>query len=56
MVNQLDNYNVVWRSPSQRPRDSMPTGNGKIGLNVWVEQNGDLVLWGYALDSGAPHM
>ena len=40
----LDAYNVVWDSPSKDHNGSMPIGNGDIGLNVWVEQNGDLLL------------
>jgi alpha-L-fucosidase 2 len=40
----LDQYNVVWESPSQDHNGSMPIGNGDIGLNVWVEPGGDLLL------------
>ena len=35
---------VAWDSPSDDARGSMPLGNGDIGVNVWVETNGDLVL------------
>ena len=35
-------YNVVWTTPSRDSSGSMPIGNGDIGLNVWVEQDGDL--------------
>jgi len=35
---------VVWDSPSTDATGSMPLGNGDIGLNVWVEPSGDLVL------------
>ncbi len=38
-------YNVVWDSPSADSSGSMPLGNGEIGLNVWVEQGGDLLLY-----------
>lgn len=38
-------HNVVWDSPSKRPLDSMPVGNGDIGLNVWVEPRGDLLFY-----------
>ena len=34
--------NVVWDSPSKDSLGSMPLGNGDIGLNVWVEEGGDL--------------
>jgi alpha-L-fucosidase 2 len=40
----LDGCNVVWNSLGQNYRDSMPVGNGDLGLNVWTEQNGDLVF------------
>lgn len=36
---------VVWDSPSADSRGSMPLGNGDLGLNVWVETNGDLVFY-----------
>jgi alpha-L-fucosidase 2 len=37
-------YNVVWTGLGSDFNDSMPIGNGDIGLNVWTEQNGDLVF------------
>ena len=37
-------YNVAWGTLGKDYRDSMPLGNGDIGLNVWTEQNGDLVF------------
>ena len=46
----LDDYNVVWTSPSTNSGDSMPCGGGDIGLNVWVE-NGDILI--YLSRSGA---
>ena len=44
-VGPLDNYNVVWNSPSENSHGSMPLGNGDIGINAWVEDSGDLVLY-----------
>src|SRR5438128_4616393 len=44
MPDRLDRYNVVCDSPSQGACGSMPIGNGDIGVNVWVEQNGDVLL------------
>lgn len=35
---------VVWPTPGDGPADSMPIGNGDIGLNVWTEKSGDLVF------------
>ena len=43
-ANPLDRCNVVWDSPSKNSSGSMPIGNGDIGLNTWVEENGDLLL------------
>lgn len=36
---------LAWSAPGRGPRDSMPIGNGDIGANVWVEENGDLVFY-----------
>lgn len=35
---------VVWDTPANGPADSMPLGNGDIGLNAWIETSGDLVF------------
>jgi alpha-L-fucosidase 2 len=42
---QTSQYNIVWDSPSKDHHGSMPVGNGSIGLNVWVEDKGDLCLY-----------
>src|SRR4051812_4193396 len=44
MLERLSQYNVVWDSPSKDASGSMPIGNGDLGANVWVEENGDLLL------------
>ena len=41
----LDSYNVIWNTPSTSSDGSMPIGNGRIGLNVWTEQDGDLLFY-----------
>lgn len=41
----LNTYNVVWDTPGNDHTGSMPVGNGDIGLNVWVEENGDLCFF-----------
>ena len=41
----LDSCNVVWTSPSKDASGSMPIGNGEVGLNAWVEPNGDLLFY-----------
>jgi len=38
-------YDVVWASPSQIAAGSMPLGNGEVGINLWVETNGDLLFY-----------
>ncbi|TLS51283.1 hypothetical protein FE782_16275 [Paenibacillus antri] len=38
-------YNVSWDSPSAGAVGSMPIGNGDIGLNVWAEEDGDLLFY-----------
>jgi alpha-L-fucosidase 2 len=43
--NQIDQYDVVWESPSENSSGSMPVGNGDIGANVWVEQDGDILFY-----------
>jgi hypothetical protein len=40
----LEDYNVIWDSPSDDSSGSMPLGNGDLGVNAWVEPSGDLVL------------
>jgi alpha-L-fucosidase 2 len=41
----LNRNNVDWNTPGPSSAQSMPIGNGDIGLNVWVENNGDLMLY-----------
>jgi hypothetical protein len=41
----LNAYNVSWDTPGPGSAQSMPLGNGDIGLNVWAEKNGDLVFY-----------
>ena len=35
---------VTWTALGKNENDSMPVGNGDIGLNAWTEANGDIVL------------
>ncbi len=37
-------YSVTWDSPGKSYKDSMPIGNGDVGLNIWTEENGDVVF------------
>ena len=43
--------NVVWTSPSHDATGSMPLGNGQVGINVWVEEDGDLRFYISRTDS-----
>ena len=47
----LDACNVVWDSPSTNSLGSMPLGNGDIGVNAWVEPNGDVVFYVSKVDA-----
>ena len=44
-ADDLDHYNVIWATPSHDASGSMPIGNGEVGLNVWVEEDGDLCFY-----------
>ncbi len=44
-LTQLDHCDVSWDKPGVGSQDSMPLGNGDIGLNVWTEANGDLLFY-----------
>ncbi len=44
-VGSPNDCNVIWNSPSKDSFGSMPLGNGDIGLNVWVEEGGDLQFY-----------
>ena len=37
-LNELRRFDIVWDRPGADSKDSMPLGNGDIGLNVWTEQ------------------
>lgn len=42
IISLLKAQNVTWDTPGPSALQSMPIGNGDIGLNVWVESNGVL--------------
>jgi alpha-L-fucosidase 2 len=55
----LDANNVSWGEPGPTALQSMPVGNGDIGLNVWVAPDGELNFyisktdsWGADIRSG----
>jgi len=39
------NHSVVWHTPAEDERAAMPIGNGRTGVNLWAEKNGDLVFY-----------
>lgn len=41
----MDIYQLMWDRPSRDSSGSMPLGNGELGLNVWVEEGGDLLFY-----------
>jgi len=44
-IPMISDLNVLWNSPSENSLGSMPAGNGDIGVNLWVEENGDLLFY-----------
>ena len=48
---ELDRCNVVWATPGKDAGDSMPLGNGTVGINLWVEADGDLLFYISRTDS-----
>jgi hypothetical protein len=44
-ITSLDDCNVIWNRPSKNSLGSIPAGNGDIGINLWVEEGGDLVFY-----------
>jgi hypothetical protein len=41
----ISTHDVVWSTPGKNAADSMPIGNGELGINLWVEENGDLLFY-----------
>lgn len=44
VLHRLDGYNVRWDTPSHDATGSMPIGNGILGANVWVDEQGVIHL------------
>lgn len=42
---ETDKYNVIYNILGQSDRSAMPLGNGKTGISLWVEKNGDLQFY-----------
>lgn len=45
VAKSLQACDVSWTSIGMNSADSMPLGNGDISLNVWTEQNGDVLFY-----------
>src|ERR1700740_2833487 len=45
VATMLSKYDVTWNEPGTSSYQSMPIGNGDIGLNVWTEANGDVAFY-----------
>ncbi len=46
---------LTWKRPSVNAYGSMPLGNGDIGINLWVEQDGDLLFYISKTDAYSEH-
>ncbi len=44
-VAEMHRYDVIWREPGAGPKDSMPLGNGDVGINLWTERSGDVAFY-----------
>ncbi len=51
VLDELARYDPCFTSPGGDPSGSMPIGNGEVGLNVWVEEDGDLCFYLARTDS-----
>ena len=47
----ISDYDISWKTPGKSSKDSMPIGNGDIGLNVWTEKSNELVFYVSKTDS-----
>jgi hypothetical protein len=41
-TDSIEACNVLWETPGRDSSGSMPLGNGDLGINLWVEEDGDL--------------
>ena len=42
---RIGRYDVLWNTPSHNSSGSMPIGNGETGINFWIEEDGDLMMF-----------
>ena len=44
-ANKVNDYTVHWTTPGGNASAAMPIGNGEVGANVWMEDNGNLLFY-----------
>lgn len=44
-VGAVEPPNVAWTTPSLGPSGSMPLGNGRVGINVWVNEHREICFY-----------
>jgi len=50
-LSNIEQYNVIWNTPGTGALNSMPLGNGSTAINVWTEENGDLLFYISRIDA-----
>ncbi len=50
-ANNPGTYNIVWNSPGNSSKNSVPLGNGDMGINLWVEEEGNICFYLCKTDS-----
>jgi alpha-L-fucosidase 2 len=51
VIRTLEDCHVVWNAPGTSSLDSLPLGNGDVGVNLWVEKGGDLLFYVSKVDA-----
>jgi alpha-L-fucosidase 2 len=41
----VNKQNILWTTPSNNSKGSMPLGNGDIGINLWAEESGNICFY-----------
>lgn len=45
LANPVEDHHVVWTEPAESSADLMPLGNGALGINAGMEEDGNLVIY-----------
>ena len=51
----VDPLKLTWPGPGRGEVDSLPAGNGDIGINAWTDKNGDVLLYIGKTDAWGEH-